>query len=137
MDAPSGAGNASLSGAPEFTQGFEWGSCYSIFSCMWMFCKWLFVLFSFFFWPLCCLFFFDLWILITPLVSSNSSLIIPKQLFHHNLTKDLVGVWFLTKRQLLRMKTLITMAHNNVHVYEAVLIRNVFTNLEAILLLDI
>ena len=28
---------------------------------------------SFFFWPLCCLFFFDLRILITPLVSSNSS----------------------------------------------------------------
>jgi hypothetical protein len=35
------------------------------------------------------------------------------------------------------MKTLITIAHNNVHVYEAVLIRNVFTNLEAILLLEI
>jgi hypothetical protein len=29
---------------------------------------------SFFFWPLCCLFFFDIRILITPLVSSNSSL---------------------------------------------------------------
>jgi hypothetical protein len=27
-----------------------------------------------FFWPLCCLFFFDLWILITPLVSSNFSI---------------------------------------------------------------
>ena len=27
----------------------------------------------FFFWPLCCLFFFDIQILITPLVSSNSS----------------------------------------------------------------
>ena len=26
-----------------------------------------------FFWPLCCLFFFDIWILITPVVSSNSS----------------------------------------------------------------
>ena len=33
----------------------------------------LFVLFSFFFWLLCCLFFFDIRILITPLVSSNSS----------------------------------------------------------------
>jgi hypothetical protein len=32
----------------------------------------LFVLLSFFFWPLFCLFFFDIWILITPLVSSNS-----------------------------------------------------------------
>jgi hypothetical protein len=33
----------------------------------------MFVSFSFFFWPLCCLSFFDLRILITPLVSSNSS----------------------------------------------------------------
>ena len=38
-----------------------------------MFCRSLFVLLSFFFWPLCCLS-FDLRILITPLVSSNSSL---------------------------------------------------------------
>jgi len=29
---------------------------------------------SFFFWPLCCLFFFDIQILITPLLSSNSSM---------------------------------------------------------------
>ena len=40
---------------------------------MCMFCRSLFVLFYFFFWPLCCLFFFDIRILITPLVSSNSS----------------------------------------------------------------
>ena len=39
---------------------------------MCLFCKSLFVLLSFFFWPLCCLF-FDVRILITPLVSSNSS----------------------------------------------------------------
>ena len=32
-------------------------------------------------WPLCCLFFFDLRILITPLVSSNSSCLICKPLF--------------------------------------------------------
>ena len=38
-----------------------------------MFCKSLFVLLYFFLWPLCCLFFFDILILITPLVSSNSS----------------------------------------------------------------
>jgi hypothetical protein len=38
-----------------------------------MFCKSLFILWSFFFWPLSCLFFFDLRILITSLVSSNSS----------------------------------------------------------------
>ena len=39
---------------------------------MWMFCRSLFVLLSFFFWSLCCLF-FHLRILITPLVSSKSS----------------------------------------------------------------
>jgi hypothetical protein len=33
----------------------------------------LFVLLCFFFWPLCCMFFFDIRILITPLVSSSSS----------------------------------------------------------------
>ena len=38
-----------------------------------MFCRSLFVLLYFFFWPLCCLFFIDIKILITPLVSSNSS----------------------------------------------------------------
>ena len=38
-----------------------------------MFCRSLFVLLYFFFWPLCCLSFFDMRILITPLVSSNSS----------------------------------------------------------------
>jgi hypothetical protein len=38
-----------------------------------MFCRSLFVLLYFFIWPLCCLFFFDIRILITPLVSSNSS----------------------------------------------------------------
>jgi hypothetical protein len=52
---------------------FSGGSRYSIFSFMCMFCRSLFVLLYFFFWPLCCLFFFDLRILITPLVSSNSS----------------------------------------------------------------
>ena len=46
-----------------------WGSCYSIFSFICMFCWLLFVLLYFFFWPLCCLFFFDIRILIAPLVS--------------------------------------------------------------------
>ena len=45
---------------------------YSIFSFIYMFCRSLFVLLYFFFWPLCCLF-FDIRILIAPLVSSNSS----------------------------------------------------------------
>ena len=45
----------------------------SIFSFKCMFCRSMFVLLSFFFWSLCCLFFFDTQILIIPLVSSNSS----------------------------------------------------------------
>ena len=40
---------------------------------MCMFCRSLFVLLYFFFWPLCCLSLFDLRILMIPLVSSNSS----------------------------------------------------------------
>jgi hypothetical protein len=44
-----------------------------IFSFMCMFCRLLFVLCSFFFWPLCCLFFFNIRIMITSLVSSSSS----------------------------------------------------------------
>ena len=46
---------------------------YSIFSFICMFCRSLFVLLYFFFWPLCCLFFFDIRILVAHLVSSNSS----------------------------------------------------------------
>ena len=52
-----------------FHHGFQWRSCYSIFSFMCMFCRSLFVFLFFFFWSLFCLSFFDLRILITPLVS--------------------------------------------------------------------
>jgi hypothetical protein len=38
-----------------------------------VFCRSLFVRLSFFLWPLCCLFFIDLQVLTTPLVSRNSS----------------------------------------------------------------
>ena len=71
--ATSGARTADPSRAPEFTPGFQWSSCCSIFSFICMFCRSLFVLLSFFFRPLCCLSFFDLRILITSLVPSNSS----------------------------------------------------------------
>ena len=67
----------------EFTPGFQWGSCYSIFSFMCMFYKLLFVLLSFFVWSLCCLFFFDLRIMITPLISSRSSCCHTVYLRHH------------------------------------------------------
>ena len=55
----------------EFTPRYQWGLCFSIFSFMCMFCRSLFVPLYFFLWPLCCLFFFDIRILITPLVSSK------------------------------------------------------------------
>jgi hypothetical protein len=48
--------------------GFLWDSSYSIFSFMCMFCRSLYVVLHFLYWPLCCLFFFDIRILITPLV---------------------------------------------------------------------
>jgi hypothetical protein len=51
-----------------------------------MFCRWLFVLLYFFFWSLCCLFFFDVRILIAPLVSSNSSFIIDYLSYEHNFS---------------------------------------------------
>ena len=45
--ATSGAGTAYPSGAPEFTPGFQWGSCYPIYSFMCMCCRSLFVLLCF------------------------------------------------------------------------------------------
>jgi hypothetical protein len=67
-----GTGTAHPSGAPEFTPQFFSGFC-STRSLVLYVCfvdrRSLFVLSYFFFWPLCCLFFFDLQILITPLVS--------------------------------------------------------------------
>ena len=44
-----------------------------VFSFICIFCRSLFVLLYFFFWPLCCLFFFDTRIMIAPLVPSISS----------------------------------------------------------------
>ena len=55
------------SGAPEFTPGFWRGSSYSVFSFMGMCCRSLFVLLCIFVWPMCCLFFLDIRILITSL----------------------------------------------------------------------
>ena len=49
-------------------------------------CRSLFVLLYFFFWPLCCLLFFDIRILITPLVSSNSSLNTIRNLPMHGMS---------------------------------------------------
>ena len=57
----------------KLSEQFQWGSCYSIFSFICMFCRSLFDL-LYFFWPLCCLLFFDIRILVVPLVSPNSSI---------------------------------------------------------------
>ena len=56
--------------------GFMWGSCYSIFCCICMFCRSLFVILFFIIRPWCCLFFFYLRFLIAPLVSSNFSQVV-------------------------------------------------------------
>ena len=53
-----GAGTADLSGAPEFTCCFYWDSCCSICRFLCSVSRLLFVILSFFFWPLCCLSFF-------------------------------------------------------------------------------
>ena len=91
------------SGAPEFTPGVQWGSCYSIFSFMCMFCRSLFVLLYFFFWSLCCLFFFDLWILITPLVSSNSSYLAIVMPESQNIIYNFANYYFYNGYQLTTM----------------------------------
>ena len=50
---------------------------YSIFCFICMFCRSLFVLLCFSFWPLCCLFVFEIRILNTPLVSSLMATFVP------------------------------------------------------------
>jgi hypothetical protein len=64
-----GVGTANPSGANECTPGFLRGSCFSIFS--FMRCGSLFVLLLFYFWPLYCLFYFDLRLLITLCIFEN------------------------------------------------------------------
>ena len=58
--ATGGVGTAYPPGALAFIPGFGGVRvARSLIFCI-MFCRWLFVLLSFFFWPLCCLFFFNL-----------------------------------------------------------------------------
>ena len=73
MGVTSVAGTTYPSGAHELNPGFIGDRvARSLVLCV-VFCSYLFVLQSLFFSPLCCLSFFDLQIMITPLVSSNSS----------------------------------------------------------------
>jgi hypothetical protein len=72
MGVTSGAETAYPSGVSEFTPAFQWGSCCSIFSCRSNGLQTLFFLFVFFFLLLLYfLSFFDLRLLIKPLLSSN------------------------------------------------------------------
>jgi len=59
-----------------------------VFMCI--FCRSLFVPLYFFFWSLCCLFCFEIRILITPLVSSNSSYRLFKDCFWYLENKNVV-----------------------------------------------
>jgi len=93
-----GTGTAYPSGAPEFKSVFiVVRVTQSLVLCV-MFCRSSFVLLPFFFWPLCCLFFFDIRFLITPLASSkcscHHSLIYPThtQKQKKNLQEDLPDV---------------------------------------------
>ena len=69
----SGSGIAYPSGTHEFISGFSRVRATRSLVLYVCFVDSFFVILSFFFWSLCCLSFFDLRILITPLVSSNSS----------------------------------------------------------------
>ena len=81
--------------SPTIKHATQWGSRYSIFSFMCVFCRSLFVLLYFFFWPLFCLFFFDVRILITPLVSSNSLLTCMNYSFQQQVTTVSVAKLFI------------------------------------------
>ena len=66
--------------SPKFTHGFQRDLCCSIFS----FVSVLFVLFAFFslfFWPLHCLPFLDLQLLVTPLVSFGHCIVYPSLIY--------------------------------------------------------
>jgi len=77
-----GAGSAYPSGAPEYTPCFTAVRvAWSVVFCI-VFCWLLFVLLSFFVWPLNCLSFFYLRLLITHLVYSNLSYHIPLYRVH-------------------------------------------------------
>ena len=74
MDVISRAGTAYHSGAPRFTPGFLWVLLLDLQLYMYVLQIVVCPFIHFFFWPLCCLFFFDIQIMITPLVSSIYSL---------------------------------------------------------------
>jgi hypothetical protein len=66
-----GAGIAYPQRTTKFTSGFYWVARSFVFFVM--FSRSLFVLLDFFIWSLCCLFFFDLTLMVAPLVFSNIS----------------------------------------------------------------
>ena len=73
MDATCGIRAAYPFGAPGYISGFSWIHVARSLFYKVMFCKSLFVILSFFLWSVCCLYFFDLHLLITPSISSDFS----------------------------------------------------------------
>jgi hypothetical protein len=94
----SGAGTAYPSGAPEFTPGFMWDSCYSIFSFMCM-CCWSCLSFCTFSFGHCVVFFLDIRILISSLVSFG-----PCVVFFLDIRILITSLWYL--QTLLTLTTL-------------------------------
>jgi hypothetical protein len=87
-----GTWSASPSRAPEFTPGFQCSSCFSIFNFLCNFCRLLFVLLSFFFWPLYCLCFFDLFTATDyPLVYSTFSFSVYAHLYGYGGSPRIQG----------------------------------------------
>ena len=78
------------SGAHEFTPGFYCGSCYSIFSCMCMFCRSLFVL---------CTFSFGHCVVCSSIYGFWLPLWYLQTLPHWNVTKDFFSALFCKKQQ--------------------------------------
>jgi hypothetical protein len=76
----------------KLTPGFEWGTCYSIFSCTCMLCRSLFVMLYFFIWPLCCSsiyeFLFSLWYLQTTI--SDLTLWLRRFVYYQNFVCGII-----------------------------------------------
>jgi hypothetical protein len=90
----SGSVNSSCSSSEIVVCTFSFGHCVACSSSIYGF--WLpFGIFKVFFWPLCCLFFFDLRILITPLLSSSFLIMGSSSLtlFKKRQTKTLCNRW--------------------------------------------
>jgi hypothetical protein len=90
-----------------------------VFSFICMFCRSIFVLLSFFLWPLCCLSFFDLRVLMTPMFIIMYSCGLPVRMVFNMLHRHVLPVWLLF---IFLMSNFHTLAHNN--FFKRIRIRN-------------